>query len=231
MDYGRIYCDFINDRLQKQPSDDEYYEVHHIVPKAKNGSDEGYNLIRLTPEDHFFAHLLLAHCYGRRMWLPVLMMTGGEIYKKKDTFGRFRKKYGWLKRAISKSTSGRNAHQFDKTVYTLKHEDGRTWVGHQIDMPNEIGISKPLANMLVKGRVKSAKGWSFSGRGKQYVSGKDHPMYSDKIYRFKHDDGTEFVGTQFDMNRVHGLNRSACSMLVNGKSQRRKGWRLCEAIA
>lgn len=64
MDYARIYAEFIADRLAKQPEKPAYFEVHHIKPRSLGGGDEPENLIRLTPEDHYFAHLCLAKAKG-----------------------------------------------------------------------------------------------------------------------------------------------------------------------
>ena len=37
---------------------------HHIQPKHSNGSDESWNLILLSPNEHAKAHKLLFDCYG-----------------------------------------------------------------------------------------------------------------------------------------------------------------------
>ena len=39
------------------------YEIHHIIPKAFNGTDDPTNLIKLTYRQHFIAHLLLAKAF------------------------------------------------------------------------------------------------------------------------------------------------------------------------
>lgn len=75
MDYARIYREFISDRLAKQPEAPTYFERHHILPRALGGGNESENLIRLTPEDHFFAHLLLARAHGGAMWYALQAMT------------------------------------------------------------------------------------------------------------------------------------------------------------
>lgn len=36
-----------------------YYEMHHIIPKCMNGSDDHDNLVLLTLREHFICHLLL----------------------------------------------------------------------------------------------------------------------------------------------------------------------------
>lgn len=79
MNYARIYAAFIDDRKAKQPQAPDYFEKHHIKPRCLGGGDEPENIIRLTPEDHFFAHLLLAKAHGGHLWyaLQAMLMTGG----------------------------------------------------------------------------------------------------------------------------------------------------------
>lgn len=74
MNYQRIYSEFIADRLTKQPVKPDYFEKHHIFPRSLGGGDEKSNIIRLTPEDHLFAHLLLAKVHGGGMWHAVCAM-------------------------------------------------------------------------------------------------------------------------------------------------------------
>lgn len=40
-------------------SDDEYYEIHHIIPSSLGGNDTRSNLIKLLPSEHYYVHCLL----------------------------------------------------------------------------------------------------------------------------------------------------------------------------
>ncbi len=51
------YDKFINSL--KKNRDLETFEVHHIIPKCMGGGDNKSNLIKLTPREHFIAHLML----------------------------------------------------------------------------------------------------------------------------------------------------------------------------
>ena len=75
MNYARIYAEFISDRLTKQPTKPDYFEKHHILPRCKGGGNECLNIIRLTAEDHLFAHIVLARIHGGSLWHAVSMMT------------------------------------------------------------------------------------------------------------------------------------------------------------
>jgi hypothetical protein len=57
--YYTIYKNFIEDRKSRKLKTD-FYETHHILPRSMGGNDELFNLVNLTPREHFFAHLLLS---------------------------------------------------------------------------------------------------------------------------------------------------------------------------
>jgi len=61
MNYEQIYNNLV-ERAKKRILD-EYTEVHHIIPKCMNGTDDGENLVSLTAREHYIAHLLLTKIY------------------------------------------------------------------------------------------------------------------------------------------------------------------------
>jgi hypothetical protein len=75
MEYARLYERFIESRREKESSLTGYVEKHHVLPRSLGGRDEPSNIIRLTAEDHFFAHLLLAKAHGGKMWYALVAMT------------------------------------------------------------------------------------------------------------------------------------------------------------
>lgn len=220
MDYQRIYTAFIADRKAK-PKPAGYVERHHILPRSLGGGDQSSNLIALTAEDHFFAHILLAKVHGGRMWAPVALMIGGQ--RKDWNPVRSRREYGWAKREMAAGISGENAHQFDWREHRLIHTDGRAWTGRQADMP-ALGFTKSLANMLLKGRVKSARGWYLDGNPKPERGGAAHPMYRPEVWNFCHVDGRTFRGTSFDLAQYAGIPRTKASNLGSGRQRVTHGW-------
>jgi hypothetical protein len=75
-----------------------YCETHHILPECMGGDNSPENLVQLTPEEHFLAHLLLVkiHPDNRKLLFAARCMTAGQHRKSN-------KLYGWLKRRISES--------------------------------------------------------------------------------------------------------------------------------
>lgn len=226
MDYDRIYRDFIKDRRTKEHSLSGYTERHHIIPRCLGGGDEPGNLIDLTPEDHFFAHLCLAKTHGGKLWAPVAFMIGGQRKDYKPVLSR--KSYGWASRAMAKALCGEGASSYDWTIHELEHKDGRVWSGTQYAMTN-LGISRSLANMMLKGRIRAAKGWYIKGRrpthfGHAKGSGADHHMYRSESITFLHLDGRKFVGTQFEFHQACGVSKGAACTLARGKARMANGW-------
>lgn len=58
------YSKFILKRYVQQKIKQDGYQLHHIKPKHANGTDDFFNLIWLSVEDHAQAHLFLFQCYG-----------------------------------------------------------------------------------------------------------------------------------------------------------------------
>ena len=113
MNYTTIYNNLIQRAVNR--SLDGYKERHHIIPRCLGGNDTKENLVDLTPEEHYIAHLLLIKIYPKNNSLihAAVMMT----VKGKDQV-RNNKLYGWVRRkhslAISKKQSGNGNSQFGK---------------------------------------------------------------------------------------------------------------------
>lgn len=54
--------------------------VHHILPVSEGGTDEGYNLVYLTPDEHLKAHELLALIHGGMMAHIFISMAHNPAY-------------------------------------------------------------------------------------------------------------------------------------------------------
>jgi hypothetical protein len=230
MDYHRIYREFIADRKSKG-CPDGYSERHHILPRALGGGDEPENLIRLTAEDHFFAHLLLAKAHGGTMWIAVMRMMGAR--RRQWCPRKSRRAYGWAKKARSKAMSGLGHPNADGRLYDLEHKDGRIWRGYRCEMSG-LGISGSLSDLLVAKKVGYAKGWFLRGHRPKYFTfarpGADNPCADSRCYNIDHVDGRKFKGTQIEIREYTGIAKSCCSMLLSGRRQIVKGWRVAGSV-
>jgi hypothetical protein len=229
MNYQRIYDAFIADRRTLEdflPLLENYTEKHHIVPRSLGGGDEPANIIRLTPEDPFFVHLLLAKIHGGELWAPIAFMVGGSRKDYKPSHSR--KRHGWAVRAMANARRGEGAYQFDHTLHEVVDADGRVLRLRQADMPEALGVSRSLANMLIKGRISVAKGWSVVGRKRKTAAGSAHPMHRSEVREFRHVNGDVFVGTQLEFSEQKKLRRPDVSRLVPGVYGATQGWYLAE---
>lgn len=61
MNYRKIYNALIYKRtkIEKLSKQDQYCELHHIIPRSFGGSDNQDNLVNLTAREHYIAHRLL----------------------------------------------------------------------------------------------------------------------------------------------------------------------------
>lgn len=174
MNYERIYAEFIRDRQLKQPKKPEYFESHHIKPRSLGGYDEPWNMIRLTPEDHYFAHLLLAKIHGGKLWLAVMAMARLTVGERDVNRLQQRGTYGIARRMasawFSENMAGKNSPAADKAVHTLRHKDGREATGRRFELEAETGISKRKLSALLLGKSVTASGWFDASRATDWSS-------------------------------------------------------------
>lgn len=85
MTYSAQYAAIIERRLATPLSNDEYGEVHHIIPKSEGGGDEAVNLVRLTAREHYVCHLLCAKIYNdAKMYGALIYMQCKTKTHKRD---------------------------------------------------------------------------------------------------------------------------------------------------
>lgn len=105
MNYERIYSELIFRAKNRSILAGHYTEKHHILPESMypEFKKEKWNLVRLFPEEHLIAHLLLVKIYPKsfQMTKAAIMMycVSGNQQRIRN------KQYGWLKRKLSKEQS------------------------------------------------------------------------------------------------------------------------------
>ncbi len=228
MDYARIYREFISDRLAKQPEAPVYFERHHIVPRALGGSNCASNLIRLTAEDHLFAHLLLARIHGGAMWSAVLLMNGlrgGRFIPSRQ----LRSAYGLARRAFGETQRGKDGLKgssngnYNHTIYKWRHLDsGEKRSSTLHDMWAEFGGTRGTwTSAVTEGSGKpSSSGWALDNGRRMTRSGKGLP------FEFVNRDGRVFTGTQIEFAQMASLGATSASNVVRKQSVTICGWRL-----
>jgi hypothetical protein len=100
-----------------------YCEKHHIIPVCMGGSDDKENLAKLTPEEHYLAHLLLIKIYPNNyklIWAAARMISGNENTPRKN------KMYGWLRKKMAEDCSKRFKGRFVSEETRKKQSITRT---------------------------------------------------------------------------------------------------------
>lgn len=170
MNYQRIYADIIERAKTRVPCG--YVERHHIIPRCMGGPDTKGNMVALTPEEHFVAHVLLVKIYPqeKNLILAVQKMTRGHTGKRK------RRLYGWLKRKhsarIRELQMGSGNSQFgtrwinDGKGSAKKHkgelpegwfEGRRKW--HKSSTTGTMWINDGTTNKLIHKTAEIPTGW------------------------------------------------------------------------
>ena len=153
------YFDIIVNRLQNPVPKGEYGERHHIYPKSCGGSNDKFNIVKLTPEEHYRCHCLL----------PEIFKDEPEGYKKmvyafvfmSKRFGKTsEKEYGTLKREFSKIHS--------KTLKGRRHtEEWKKNVSEKLKgVPKSPEMRKHLSEALKGHPTTARKGFHFSEESK-----------------------------------------------------------------
>jgi hypothetical protein len=212
MNYALIYQNFILDRQEKQPSKPDYFERHHIVPKALGGTDDKSNLIDLTPEDHFFAHLLLAKIHGGRMWIAVKAMS--KLVNKKNTNReslKLRCDFGFVRRNIANAFremfSGPDGGKADKSIYTLKSFSGEVVSGNRFELSEKTSLTRQRISALLLGAKKTANNWYFEKHNPDGLTKgelRSLQIRDQEIHNLYHFDGREWKGTKIDFKNEFG---------------------------
>lgn len=116
MDYFNHYKKLIN-KARNRRLDEHCVESHHVWPKCLGGPDENWNMVELTPEEHYVAHQLLVKLFPEENGLvwAACQMTRGKHGNRKSN-----KLYGWLKRRhmkIAKARKGSNNPSYGNYWY------------------------------------------------------------------------------------------------------------------
>jgi|LakMenEpi03Aug12_release.lakeMendotaPanAssembly.Ray.scaffolds.fasta_scaffold186816_3 hypothetical protein len=163
MNYKIIYEKLIHRGKNRTFLDNEYFEKHHIIPRCMGGKDDPDNVVKLTPEEHYVAHLLLVKIYDNySLVYAATMMTVTS-----DNQNRNNKLYGWLRRKMQLAAKTRTGH--NNSMY------GRRWItnGHEnrsIDIdtaiPDNWRLGRVMPILKEQRSNKPKKIWTAAERAK-----------------------------------------------------------------
>lgn len=222
MNYSRIYREFIADRRNAIPSG--YAERHHVVPRSLGGGDGTENIVVLTAEDHYFAHLLLAKMHGGKMaWaLQLLAETAGRRWSNRHSG---RRNYGFGQRLAARlkgeawQAEANPLH--NPTIYEWAHyRSGERASATLYDMHKKFGATRGMWTAVATGARTSIRGWLLASK----IDGHSHSE-KGQAFEFINRDGRSFQGTQGEFASAHGINLASASRVIRHQSVTRCGWR------
>ena len=113
MDYLKIYNNIVE--IRKNTILTGYTETHHIIPRCIGGTNDSWNLVKLTAREHFFCHLLLCKIYpnNSKLWFALWNMCN----VKRNYQNRYKvnsRLYGIIREEYSKKVSGVNNPNYGK---------------------------------------------------------------------------------------------------------------------
>jgi hypothetical protein len=214
MDYRRIYAEFIEDRRSRERAPGGYSERHHIKPRCMGGDDSPANLIRLSPEDHYFAHLLLAYAHGGKNWVSIHAMCylANEKGARERTKLCARMQFGHVRRALARHyrdvLSGPEGKIADKRKHTLRHMDGREVTGNRFELSFETGVTRQQISAVLRGAKKSAHGWYTTEHNPDGLSKAQllsSALRSTEQFDLYHFDGRSWRGSIWDFRDQFGV--------------------------
>lgn len=156
MNYALIYSSLVS-RARSRDMIDGYFETHHIIPRCIGGTDEQNNLVKLTPEEHRVAHLLLVKIYPGNLKLiyAANMMTNRT--KNNKEFGWVRRKFADLDSKLKLGKS-RTAESIEKQRLTIaeKYKNGfiSPNLGKKLSKEHRDAISKGNTGKIVPERSR-----------------------------------------------------------------------------
>jgi len=153
MNYQKHY-----DRLMSRAKDrilEGYIERHHIVPRCLGGINDPKNIVRLTPEEHYVAHQLLAKIHSTSLALIkaanfMTICSRGHRHNNKS--------FGWIKRKHSILMTGTNNPFFGKihSAETKKKLSSKM-IGSNNPMSKKGGHSEESRQKMKKPKTTEAK--------------------------------------------------------------------------
>jgi hypothetical protein len=226
MDYNRTYTRFIIDRRGKENiARQAYFERHHVLPRSLGGDDSEQNLIDLTPEDHFFAHLLLARIHGGYMWSALFLMSGDRWGARKGVglrgaYGLARREWSEFAKTIEGKRGAKNGNYSHERYEWINLDTGEKRFATKGEMWATEGGCRAHWTSVTSGQRNTMLGWCVVGAQPRIRGGKD------KVFEFENLDGRKFVGTQKQFCEFNNTSVATASRITRHNAVSIGGWKL-----
>lgn len=95
------YTTIVVNRQKNPLPENEYGEIHHVIPKSCGGPNRKWNLVKLTPEEHYVCHYLLTFIYAVGEEHESMMYAWNQVNGRIKGDFISAEEYGRLKREFS----------------------------------------------------------------------------------------------------------------------------------
>lgn len=177
MDYVKHY-NLLIEKAQQRLELDGYSELHHIVPRCMNGSDDTSNLVRLTAREHYVAHQLLAKMYSNHYGLAkaAFFMTVGLERQNNRCYGWVREKHA---ESMSISQAGESNSQYGTCWITNGEENKKIDSNQEIPEGWQRGRINPVCSEEAKQKISN----TLRGKSKGKKLSEEHKLKISKACR------------------------------------------------
>ena len=180
-----VYVTIIVNRQKNPLSKDEYGETHHIIPRSCGGPQrKKWNLVKLTPEEHYVCHYLLTFIYAvgeehDKMvyaWNWLSNRIRGEFISAEE-YGRLKREFAKLHRGIPRSEEVKRklseARKGMRQSDEAKRKVSEANKGKLVSLETRNKISRALTGRLLSEETK--RKLSESKKGRTHVG---HPAWN-----------------------------------------------------
>lgn len=191
MNYKKLYNSIIENRKQT-PSDAEYTEVHHIVPRSLGGSDDEDNLVRLSAREHFICHYLLSKLYPKES-LEWYKINHAFLMMKCDSYNQSRYYNSRLYEALKGNFS--SVMRYAQSG-TKNSQYGTTWISFlQLNITKKCNFEE-LPLYIDQGWIQGRSLWKKIEKLNHNVNIKKEKKYKKNLEHQKYID---------DLNKLHDV--------------------------
>lgn len=182
MNYKLHYDKLVNRGKNRILPADVHTESHHIIPKCMNGSNDIFNLVDLTPEEHFLAHQLLVKIFPG----VTDLICAAHLMCYDQTGKRLNNKlFGWIKRRLAEATSIRfkevNRGPQERSICPYCNKEGGKSTMTRYHFEN--CINHPNKDLQKINKIKrKGKPQSEETKAKRKETQKDNPPHKGKLH-------------------------------------------------
>ena len=185
MNYRKVYDQLMERGKTRTPEINDYYELHHIIPKCMGGDNDKENVVRLTYREHFIAHWLLHREYPTNGSLAASfhIMAFGTAWRsaRKERGNGYTPSSRQLEEARMAKIMQRTGTKHSKDTKDKISKGNKGKIGHNNGLKfSDETKAKMRAAKLGKKRSDEVKKKISNGKKKQVPIGEGHHRYGTK---------------------------------------------------